>query len=117
MAYLLDVNVFIQAKNLHYGFDFCPAFWDWLVAGKQAGRVLSIEKVGDEIAAGADELSNWAAGQKDLFMEPGADILPALGAVSAWRHRKITNRRRSIRFSRLPIIISSPMPRRRPMSW
>jgi hypothetical protein len=84
MAYLLDANVFIQAKNLHYGFDFCPAFWDWLVAGKQAGRVLSIEKVGDEIAAGADELSNWAAGQKDLFMEPGADILPALGAVSAW---------------------------------
>ena len=29
--YLLDANVFIQAKNLHYGFDFCPAFWDWLV--------------------------------------------------------------------------------------
>lgn len=30
MAYLLDANVFIQAKNLQYGFDFCPAFWDWL---------------------------------------------------------------------------------------
>ena len=29
MAYLLDANVFIQAKNLHYGLDFCPAFWDW----------------------------------------------------------------------------------------
>jgi hypothetical protein len=27
--YLLDTNVFIQARNLHYGFDFCPAFWDW----------------------------------------------------------------------------------------
>ena len=26
MAYLLDANVFIQAKNLHYGLDFCPAF-------------------------------------------------------------------------------------------
>ena len=26
MAYLLDTNVFLQAKNLHYGFDFCPAF-------------------------------------------------------------------------------------------
>lgn len=30
MSYLLDANVFIQAKNLHYSFDFCPAFWDWL---------------------------------------------------------------------------------------
>ena len=23
-TYLLDANIFIQAKNLHYGFDFCP---------------------------------------------------------------------------------------------
>ena len=27
MAYFLDANVFIAAKNLHYGLDFCPAFW------------------------------------------------------------------------------------------
>jgi hypothetical protein len=26
MAYLLDADVFIRAKNLHYGYDFCPAF-------------------------------------------------------------------------------------------
>lgn len=32
MAYLLDANVFIEAKRRHYGFDFCPAFWDWLDA-------------------------------------------------------------------------------------
>ena len=32
MGYLLDANVFIAANNLHYGLDFCPAFWDWLVA-------------------------------------------------------------------------------------
>ena len=40
MIYLLDANVFIQAKNLHYGFDFCPAFWDWLIAENAAGKVL-----------------------------------------------------------------------------
>jgi hypothetical protein len=38
--------------------DFCPAFWDWLVAQNEAGRVFSIEKVGDELAAGGDELSS-----------------------------------------------------------
>ena len=27
MAYLLDANVFIAVNNLHYGLDFCPAFW------------------------------------------------------------------------------------------
>lgn len=31
MSYWRDANVFIQAKNLHYGLDFCPAFWQWLI--------------------------------------------------------------------------------------
>jgi len=57
MAYLLDANVFIQAKNLHCGLDFCPAFWDWLIEQNREGRVYSIEKVGDELEAGSDELA------------------------------------------------------------
>jgi hypothetical protein len=85
MAYLLDANVFIQAKNLHYGLDFCPAFWEWLIANNVGGHVFSIEKVGDEIAAGGDDLSNWAAQRGDgFFLKPDATLLPALGNVSAW---------------------------------
>jgi len=85
MAYLLDANVFIQAKNLHYGFDFCPAFWEWLTTNNTAGRVFSIAKVGDEIEAGDDELSEWAGRQgAGFFLEPDPNILPALGTVSAW---------------------------------
>jgi hypothetical protein len=85
MAYLLDANVFIQAKNLHYGLDFCPAFWDWLITNNAAGLVRSIEKVGDEIAAVADELSDWAAAQGTaLFVRPDAAVLPALATVSTW---------------------------------
>ena len=44
MAYLLDANVFIQGRKLHYGFDICPGFWDWLDRENAAGNVLSIEK-------------------------------------------------------------------------
>ena len=85
MAYLLDANIFIQAKNLHYGLDFCPAFWDWLIATNAAGKVFSIEKVGDEIAAGGDELSDWAAKRSDgFFLKPVAALLRALGNVSVW---------------------------------
>lgn len=85
MAYLLDANVFIQAKNLHYGLDFCPAFWEWLITNNGTGRVFSIEKVGDEIAAGVDELSNWAANRGDgFFLKPNAAILQGLGKVSTW---------------------------------
>ena len=85
MAYLLDANVFIQAKNLHYGLDFCPAFWNWLVLSNTAGTVFSIEKVGDEIAAGTDELSTWAADRgRTLFLRPDATLVPALATVSTW---------------------------------
>ena len=85
MAYLLDANVFIQAKNLHYGLDFCPAFWDWLIQNSTAGKVFSIEKVGDEIEAGDDELSEWASHRgPNFFLKPGTNIIPAFGAVSAW---------------------------------
>jgi Domain of unknown function (DUF4411) len=85
MAYLLDANVFIQAKNLHYGLDFCPAFCAWLIAHNANGNVFSIEKVGDEIAAGGDDLSDWAAQRGDgFFLKPDAALLPALGTVSGW---------------------------------
>ena len=85
MGYLLDANVFIQAKNLHYGLDFCPAFWDWLVAQNAAGKVFSIERVGDEIESGADGLAEWAAGcGPGFFLKPDAAILSALPKVSAW---------------------------------
>jgi hypothetical protein len=49
MAYLLDANVFIAAKNNHYGFDFCPAFWEWLDAANGFGTVQSVERVYDEL--------------------------------------------------------------------
>jgi hypothetical protein len=85
MAYLLDANVFIAAKNLHYGLDFCPAFWDWLIEQNEAGRLFSIEKVGDEVQALADELSEWARARGDgFFLAPDATVFPALARVSAW---------------------------------
>lgn len=85
MAYVLDANVFIAAKNLYYGFDFCPAFWDWLVIGNESKRIFSVEKVGDEVMALGDELSEWAAARDDgFFLPPDATVFPAMAEVSAW---------------------------------
>jgi hypothetical protein len=85
MTYLLDANVFIQAKNLHYGLDFCPAFWKWLEIENENRRVFSIEKVGDEIQAGADDLSAWAVQRgPSFFLAPDTALIPALGSVSDW---------------------------------
>jgi Domain of unknown function (DUF4411) len=85
MSYLLDANVFIQAKNLYYGLDFCPAFWQWLLHGHTTGRVFSIDKVADEIAAGADELTQWMhAHASGLFLKSGPAVTEQLSRVSHW---------------------------------
>ncbi|HAY29244.1 MAG TPA: DUF4411 domain-containing protein, partial [Candidatus Accumulibacter sp.] len=85
MTYLLDAKVFIQAKNLHYGLDFCPAFWDWLIDNGAGGRVFSIDKVADEIAAGADELNDWVRERgHGLFLRTGVSVAAQFGAVSTW---------------------------------
>lgn len=83
--YLLDANVFMQAKNLHYGFDFCPAFWEWLITQNTAGNVFSIEKVEDEILAGDDDLSQWSKERgSGFFLRPDDKVVACFPAVSAW---------------------------------
>ena len=83
--YLLDSNIFIQAKNLHYGFDFCPAFWEWLIIHNESGKVASIEKVADELVSGKDDLSEWVKKRGSAFFLPADDaVVPKLSAVSTW---------------------------------
>ena len=85
MSYLLDANVFMSAKNLHYGLDFCPAFWDWLAHKGHTGSVLSIDKVADEIEAGQDELSVWARNHSDaLFRRTPPALASQFTQVSTW---------------------------------
>lgn len=85
MSYLLDANVFMSAKNLHYGLDFCPAFWDWLIHKGNTGTVFSIDKVADEIEAGQDDLSVWAKDHGNaLFRRTPPTLAQQFTEVSTW---------------------------------
>ncbi len=83
--YLLDSDVFIQAKNRHYAFDIVPAWWDWLVQAHQAGQVFTVDACRDEVVAGADDLATWMRAQPATFaLKPQASDQPALQRVSQW---------------------------------
>ena len=85
MAYLLDANVFMEARKRHYGFDFCPAFWDWIDRENASGHVFRIERVRTEISAGDDDLIEWAAARgSTLFLAPDGPMLESLPRVSEW---------------------------------
>ena len=89
MAYLLDANVFISARKRHYGFSFCPAFWDWLVRENEARNVFSIERVRAELLEQTDELSEWSRGRNDgFFLSPDVATTSSFSVVNNWTTRQ-----------------------------
>lgn len=58
--YLLDANVFVQASRGYYSFDMALPFWEALVSFAEDGKILSIDKVFQEIKMGNDEMKEWA---------------------------------------------------------
>jgi len=83
VAYLLDTNVLIEAKAWHYGMDFCPGFWQWLIRAGKAGIVASISQVQGELQD--DELNEWLPKLgATFFRQPDVDVLAAMARVSEW---------------------------------
>ena len=54
-----DANVFITAHRSYYALNLCPGFWNCLIHYFNAGRILSIDRVRDELVGYGDELSDW----------------------------------------------------------
>jgi hypothetical protein len=86
MAYLMDSNALIQAKNQFYRFGFCPGFWDWIAAENAHGALYSIVKVKEELEDGQDELAHWAGKviPASFFVGPSASVVTTFGVVSQW---------------------------------
>lgn len=73
-SYLLDANVFIQARQTYYGFDICPGFWLALKRQHKGKRVCSVDKVKSELVAVEDDLKHWVQKEApDTFFKGTAD--------------------------------------------
>lgn len=89
IRYLLDTNALVQAKRKHYGFDFCPEFWDWLVMQNRKGEISSVDKAFEERRVVSDELALWAKKRGDaFFLTPDGSIAGAFHSISAWVNAK-----------------------------
>ncbi len=92
MAYLMDSNAFIQAKNHFYRFSFCPGFWEWITAHHEGGSLFSVEKVAEELKVGNDGLADWvdATAPPGFFVAPTAQVATAQGVVARWVQAQAT---------------------------
>jgi len=84
MTYLLDADTLIDAKNRYYDFDVCPGFWDWLDQQFAAGRVRSVEAIGNELTAGTERLAAWATARRDFFSPPDVRTFASLQQIVGW---------------------------------
>lgn len=84
MAYLLDSNTLIQAKNEYYDFAICPGFWTWIDIQSVDDSVFSIEPVLNEIKDGSDELTDWAIQRPNFFLQLDEGTFAQIPSVVDW---------------------------------
>jgi len=87
LGYLLDANVFIEAKNHYYGFDIVPSFWEWLDRRQASYEIASVVPVYDELAGGNDDLSDWVKARKtpDWWLDvTGQEVQASYAEIAAW---------------------------------
>lgn len=86
VRYVLDANVFIEARRRYYAFDIAPSFWQALIQQARNSLVLSIDRVKMEIDKGKDDLTNWANSDfHSWFSSTGdSDVIDAYTKIIQW---------------------------------
>lgn len=84
-VYVLDSNFFIQAHRASYPLDVAFSFWNKVKQLAGDGKIISIDKVKQEIYQNEDALKNWCVANlpRDFFKDT-APVMGAYGQVAAW---------------------------------
>lgn len=85
--YLIDSNVLIEAHRRYYGFDLCPGFWESIVWLHGQNRVLSLDKVRDELVRESDDLVTWATSvmpATGFAVSNESQVLDWFGKMQVW---------------------------------
>lgn len=86
--YVLDTNIFIDAAQRYYSFDLVPGFWDKLIDLAKNRKIVSIDKVKEEIDNGKekDSLRLWADNkfQEWFLSTEQPDVINAYREIIEW---------------------------------
>lgn len=83
--FVLDTNVFVQAAEWYYAFDFNTPFWDLLIEQGKRNRICTIDRVAQEIGDRGD-LPKWFDEHFKPFVKQSNDVatLQAYGELMNW---------------------------------
>jgi hypothetical protein len=84
-VYVVDSNFFIQAHRTNYPLDVASGFWNKVNQLSDDGRIISIDKVKQEIYQNEDALKQWCvANLPREFFADTATLMAEYGRVAAW---------------------------------
>ena len=84
-VYVLDSNFFIQAHRVNYPLDVAISFWNKVEELARAQKIISIDKVKNEIFHGNDILRDWCKDHlpEDFFYDT-THVMDAYASVCSW---------------------------------
>lgn len=84
-VYVVDSNFFIQAHRTNYPLDVATSFWNKIIQLSEDGKIISIDKVKNEIYKNEDELKQWCEiNLPDNFFKDTSSIIPQYSLVAKW---------------------------------
>lgn len=86
-----DANVFITAYRSYYALNLCPGFWDCLIHHFNAGRILSIDLVREELVGHGDALSDWVQDAPVEWFAPSLEgmVTDTYREVMSWVYANV----------------------------
>ena len=83
--YVVDSNFFIQAHRVNYPLDIAFSFWNKVKELANSGRIISIDKVKNELYDKNDDLEDWCkVNLPENFFKSTEDVMAEYGRVTAW---------------------------------
>lgn len=92
--YVLDSNTFIQAHRINYPMDVFPGFWNTIKQLASENKIISIDKVREEIKANEDTLRKWMDENLDenfFHSTESPEILSEYSKIIQWAHSGMYN--------------------------
>ena len=84
-VYVVDSNFFIQAHRVSYPLDIAFSFWNKVKELANSGKIISIDKVKDELYDKNDDLEDWCkVNLAEDFFKSTDDVMAEYGQVTSW---------------------------------
>ncbi len=84
-VYVVDTNFFIQAHRAYYPLDVASSFWEKVKQLAEDGKIISIDKVKQEIYKNNDALKQWCKVNLPVeFFKDTSEIMDIYSQVVGW---------------------------------